>query len=684
MKTLKEIGALPSDVPLPAVKELGQRISSIDDWNSLRQHDVIVSTPNCTSPGYESIPEPPADLFDLVLIDEAHHSPAHTWASLLNALKNSRRALFSATPFRRDRGEIPGRFVYSYPIARAYSDRIFGSIAYVQAEPLPNETNDEAIARKTQETFDADRASGLDHYVMVRTDRKTRADQLAELYRRNTHLRLSVVHSGQSHRAVKRVLEDMENGALDGVICVNMMGEGFNFPKLKIAAVHTPHKSLEVTLQFIGRFARTNAPNIGEAKFIAVLSEIEIERKRLFDEGAVWQEIIPALSYGRIASEIHIREVLQEFRAPNASDTDFEDLSLYSLYPRSHVKIYDATGPVDLTAISDTIRGVENVCYRNVNEEGSVLILITRGIGRPKWSEGDDITNVNHDLFVLFHDRETNLLFINSSRSVDGTYEELATLISPGAKALATGQVGKVVKEITNQRIFNVGMRNIYAANTRESYKIVAASDAQIDPADARRYRQGHVFLTGEEGGERTTIGYSSGGKVWSSSNIQIPELLDWCKVLGQKIRSAGPVVTHSGLDYLDAGKVVDSIPEHLVYVQWNRNAFDFTAPVHIEYRKDDGTLFRGHILDLDLTIDRSQTDRRRIRIVISGEGIEIPVGFSLEEFYTAPAGMAEQITVTQGSWTADLMEYLNASNLDSVREFRRRTFQAHATRLLL
>lgn len=43
------------------------------------------------------------------------------------------------------------------------------------------------------------------------------------------------------------------------MICVDMLGEGFDFPNLKIAAIHEPHKSLASTLQFIGRFARTNA-----------------------------------------------------------------------------------------------------------------------------------------------------------------------------------------------------------------------------------------------------------------------------------------------------------------------------------------------------------------------------------------------------------------------------------------
>ena len=40
------------------------------------------------------------------------------------------------------------------------------------------------------------------------------------------------------------------------MVCVDMLGEGFDLPALKVAAIHDPHKSLGVTLQFVGRFAR--------------------------------------------------------------------------------------------------------------------------------------------------------------------------------------------------------------------------------------------------------------------------------------------------------------------------------------------------------------------------------------------------------------------------------------------
>jgi hypothetical protein len=52
------------------------------------------------------------------------------------------------------------------------------------------------------------------------------------------------------------------------VICVDMLGEGFDLPELKIAAFHDIRKSLAVTLQLAGRFTRFR-PDLGEATFIA-------------------------------------------------------------------------------------------------------------------------------------------------------------------------------------------------------------------------------------------------------------------------------------------------------------------------------------------------------------------------------------------------------------------------------
>lgn len=668
LSTLKAVGALARAVPNPRVIELKNRIEDEAGWNRLLDFDVVVSTPNCCSPGHAGIPVPPDGLFDLILIDEAHHSPARTWAELLDAFANQRRILFTATPYRRDRAEIQGKFVYTYPVARAFHDRIFGRIRYVPVIPGRDDAStDIAIAQQTNQVFDSDRAAGLNHYVMVRTDRKKRADDLAEIYAANTNLTLAVVHSGQSALRVRRVLDDLEASRLDGLICVNMLGEGFNFPRLKIAAIHSPHRSLEVTLQFIGRFARTNAPDIGEAKFVGAINDIEIEGERLFSEGVVWQEIVTNLAHGRVDAERQVRESLDEFDRPIEGDVDFEDLSLYSIYPRNHVKVYDTRAAIDLRTPREIPEAL-NVKYRNVNDTGTTLVLITRTIARPKWSAGPKIVDTSHELVVVFVDNGTHLMFVNSSLSNEGLYEMVAQAIDVDASPLPTNLVRRVVQGIQNQRIFNIGMRNILASNTTESYRIIAGpnTEAAIRPSDARVYRQGHAFLSGEEGGSRVTIGYSSLSKIWSAASEQIPGLIEWCRLLGRKIRSTGAIVTHSGLDYLSPGIVVDRIPQHLVHVGWDKDAFDLDPPVQVEYRRDDGVIDRGHILDVELEIDRAHTDEREIAVIASAPGLaSYPIEFRLEQFYESGDGDPGRIRVVKGGHSVTLIEYLNHFYLD-------------------
>lgn len=47
---------------------------------------------------------------------------------------------------------------------------------------------------------------------------------------------------------------------------------------------------------------------MGTAKFIAITSEIEMEREKIYEEGAVWQNIIMNLSKSKINEEIENRQ----------------------------------------------------------------------------------------------------------------------------------------------------------------------------------------------------------------------------------------------------------------------------------------------------------------------------------------------------------------------------------------
>ena len=541
------------------------------------------------------------------------------------------------------------------------------------AVPTADDPNSDAsIARVTADVLRADRDSGLNHYVMVRTDTLTRANALVEVYQQHTQLRLALIHSRVANVRVKAILADLEAGTLDGIICVNMLGEGFNFPRLKVAAIHAPHKSLEVTLKFIGRFARTNAPDIGEAKFVAIRNDIELEGERLFDDGAVWQDIIQNLAYGRVAEEIEIREALDAFRHPEAEDPDLADLSLYSLHPRSHVKICDVSN-IDVH-LDQSIRVAHNwqERYRNVTQAGDVLVAVFRRIDAPQWSASDLIINSSHFLLLIYHDVPRGLLFINCSESSEGVYEAIVNVVAPGAARLSMSELRRVVRRLRDQRVFNYGMRNIQAANAAEFYRIASGPNASatLSPAEARQYRQGHAFVVGEVDGEKVTLGYSSGSKVWSADKNRIPGLLSWCRVVGQEIRNEAAVVTNSGLDYLPTGAPITGLPTNIVLAQWHHHAFNIDDPPRAQYRGDDGGLYRPLLMDLEFVIDRQRSTPQTLALTLAGPHLEYRVRFGLAPadagFYEAAHGEdVERIQIALGTEHLSLIDYLNAFYLD-------------------
>ncbi len=85
-----------------------------------------------------------------------------------------------------------------------------------------------SIAHATEARFRLDRDQGLRHLVMVRADTITRAKELHELHEKTTRLNLAFVNGRHTLVHVRRIIERLRQGKLDGTVCVNMLGEGFN------------------------------------------------------------------------------------------------------------------------------------------------------------------------------------------------------------------------------------------------------------------------------------------------------------------------------------------------------------------------------------------------------------------------------------------------------------------------
>ncbi len=57
------------------------------------------------------------------------------------------------------------------------------------------------------------------------------------------------------------ILASLRNGSLDCIIQVQMLGEGFDHPKLSVAAIFRPFRSLAPYIQFVGRIMRVVVQN---------------------------------------------------------------------------------------------------------------------------------------------------------------------------------------------------------------------------------------------------------------------------------------------------------------------------------------------------------------------------------------------------------------------------------------
>lgn len=666
---LRRLGAIPTDIDDPKVTATAGRITDPLQWEGLREFDVVVATVPSVSPHIEQIPAPPPDLFDLILVDEAHHSPAISWTATLDMFKAARRVLFTATPFRRDDREILGRFAYTYDLKRAYQDGVFGHIQFQLVDQIPPGDNrqqmeDIATAQAAERTLAADRAAGFDHLLMVRTDSKKRAAELVELYAEHTTLRLKLIQGTHSLSYVKKVLAALAGNELDGIVCVNMLGEGFDMPRLKIAAVHSPHRSLAVTLQFIGRFARTSGERLGEATFLATASGVKVEAEKLYSAGAVWADIIPNLSATRVQKEVEAREFIETFEHDVGTIPDLSDMSLYSLSPYAHVKIYRLREPFDISAVPNFGADREQI-FGRVSEDTNSSIYVTRMRSPVAWSTDDELINVEYDLFIFYFDPQSSLLFICASSRGDGLYRRIVRdLVGYDPKILGLSELNRALKELEQARFFNVGMRNRQQSSLTESYRMLTGShvDEAIRVEDARLFHRGHCFGSAVENGNEVTIGLSSASKIWSNTSFSLPELLAWCKNLARKILDERAAVTGSNLDLLQMGQIVSTIPARCLWAEWDKEVYLDPPLANFEI---GGRSFQDTLTQFSLEVEDS--DANGVRLLLDGPNLQTRIQFRIAESpqFSYFSDDQPRVELSFGRRSEDIVDYLNDSPLN-------------------
>jgi len=661
LKTLRKLAVLPGSVPCPRVAVIKKKMKTEQDWIDIsKDADVVIGLPHSSSPAIQGIAEPPPDLFDLLLIDEAHHSPAKTWDDLIAAFPKARKILCTATPYRRDGKEVQGRIVYAFPISEAYKDQIISHIEYVPVNQT-RQPIDVSIAKAAERVVLSDRNQGLKHLLMVRTDTRTRAEELDEIYKKNTALKLEMIHSGLTGAVIDKTLDDLENHLIDGIICVDMLGEGFDFPYLKIAAVHSPHRSLEVTLQFIGRFARTNAKDIGTAKFVAATHEMQIEAAVLYEHGAVWKEIITNLADTKLFRELFVKETYEGFDPTKDADYDVSDVSLKAINPYCHVKIYSVDRDVNIKEPLPNL-DARKVIYRRQNSNIPVLVFVTRREERADWSKIDNFTSIQYDLFVIYYSKKNKLLFICSSSRTDALYERLSTIFK-ASNPLPVPQsvINKVFSGLSEIQFSSVGMKNRVTGTNNESYRMMTGADVgpRINRSDGKLFHLGHGFARAKDGAESLTLGASASSKVWSNLHLQIPDFILWCNKQADRIRGLGDALTHTELDHLPTTTALDKVPDDVVPIaaDWNDETYRMLPTI---FTKSVKAPEKCILTDLTLSIDRSLKKKDEVSVVVESKHVKQVYKYTFGQEILFSCNGVDQIFVEKGSREMPLVDYLN------------------------
>ncbi|WP_170950318.1 DEAD/DEAH box helicase family protein [Mesorhizobium sp. WSM3864] len=632
LSTLRKLGAVPPEMANPAVVGQQGRPTSGEAWAALLAADVVISTPQSVSPAIA--PDPPADLFDLIVFDEAHHAPADTWAAFLAHFPAARFVFLTATPFRRDRKVIPGRTAYWSPVSKASRESAFGKVTF-HAAPVRNDSDDEEVDRSVTETAVAqlqqDRAAGFDHRIFARASSIPAAKRLVAVYEA-AGANVRAIASDIAKRTQDQVERQLVEGDLDGVVCVDMFGEGYDFPKLKIAALHAPHRSLVPTLQFIGRFARTNDARTGGATLIAPVSRLKDASIKLFKEGVDISEMIDEVAREQIADAEADREVLDLLKIRQQADSDYESVTPLLLELYAHTQIFECQAPPDFSLFAATIGRSLRVAKQWTSDDGLVALLLTVDTSPPNWATSDVLINIRHDAFLLAYNAPSRLCYIGSTRRQDRIYlDMIQTVCRDRHRPVSYERTRQALRGLEALRFYNLGFRNTALNSQAESYRTLTGPSAEraITSGDARSYSQGHFFGSGRgDGDDRETIGASSSSKIWSNRRLTVAQYLEWISAINRRLNGDGSI-EQSQLDIIQHARTLTRIPSQIITAAWHKQAYRLAPKIRIRRREADPWNY-GQLTDLELTSFVVQQDGAAMTFDAASESFKLTLRFGI------------------------------------------------------
>ncbi|MFB5678218.1 DEAD/DEAH box helicase [Paenibacillus terreus] len=278
---------------LPSVIEYESKTS---DW-ALEQSNIVILNIHKLQERLDSalIKRVDSNFFDMIIIDEAHHSTANTWETSLAYFSNTKVIKVTGTPERTDGEKIEGQLVYKYPLSQAMANNYVKSLERIHYVPdqlfftidkndntlfsleqirdmnLKDEDwitrsvafSEECSLRVVEESIkilNEKRSTGVPHKIIAVACSIWHAEQLQRLYEKNGQ-DVALVHSKLPKEELNIRLRSIENHKVQVVIHVAKLGEGYDHKYLSIAAIFRPFRHKLPYEQFVGRVLRAIDPD---------------------------------------------------------------------------------------------------------------------------------------------------------------------------------------------------------------------------------------------------------------------------------------------------------------------------------------------------------------------------------------------------------------------------------------
>lgn len=256
--------------------------------DAIESNFVVTNIQQLANQADRWLPQFPEDFFDMILVDEGHHSAAASWQKVFRRFPNAKVVLLTATPFRSDQRPLDGEVIYKYSFAKSMMNGFIKHIHSRQFAPdelyftyrddvrkhsleevlrlreeawfrrgvaLSPECNRHIVEASIQRCNQLRSATGIQHQVVAAACSVDHARQVRAIYEECGY-RAAEIHSDMDEDEQEAVLERLRLGQLDCVVQVQMLGEGFDHPRLSVAAIFRPFRSLAPYIQFVGRVMR--------------------------------------------------------------------------------------------------------------------------------------------------------------------------------------------------------------------------------------------------------------------------------------------------------------------------------------------------------------------------------------------------------------------------------------------